>query len=84
MGYDDDWGHMDVGWMIAGGVVWVALLALIVVAVLVAVRAWAPHGPAPAPLRPPHPLDALDERLARGAIDVEEYDRIRERLARGR
>lgn len=84
MGYDDSWSHMDGGWMVAGGLIWIALLVLIVVGILVAVRAWVPRAAPPYPPRSPDPLDALDERLARGAIDVDEYDRVRERLVRGR
>lgn len=84
--WDD--GHMDDGWgvvMLLGMVgVWVALIAVIVLAVVWAVRSttrtpW--MGPAPqqdeaagsvgAPTRGAERI--LGERLARGEIDTEEY-----------
>lgn len=79
--YDDRWGH---GWGWAGwtmmslGMLGGLLLLALLVALLVRATTWgggAPRQDAP-PNRPepvPDPRSLLDERLARGEIDLEEH-----------
>ena len=78
------WDHMN-GWggsmMILWTIVWVALLGLAVWAV----AQWGRGGRTTddRPLSPPQTArDILDERLARGEIDVDEYQRLRDALER--
>jgi putative membrane protein len=85
-GYDMGGG----GWIVPA-LVWLVLLVAIVVVVSRIFPARDDRAAPPAePLEPPvveRPLEILDRRLARGEIDVETYDRVRERLleaARGR
>ena len=85
-GYDMGGG----GW-IAPTLVWLVLLVAIVVVVGRIFPARDDRAAPPAePLAPPvaeRPLEILDRRLASGEIDLETYDRVRERLldaARGR
>ena len=86
MRYGDRWNdHMGSDWLIAGGLFWVVLSALVIVALVLALRVWAVRGgPSSGPSQAARTLDVLDDRLAHGAIDANEYDRIRERLLRGR
>lgn len=76
------WDHMN-GWgwsmMIFWTIVWVALLGLAVWAVAQWGRGGRTAGPGPTS-PPQNPRDILDERLARGEIDVDEYQRLRDAL----
>jgi putative membrane protein len=85
-GYDMGGG----GWIVPT-LVWVLLLVAIVVVVARIFPGRDDRAAPPAePLAPPvveRPLEILDRRLASGEIDLETYDRVRERLletARGR
>lgn len=64
------------------GFIWILVIALVVVAVIWAVRSngqWqGPSGPA----APPDPGRILDERFASGEIDEQEYRRRRDLLSR--
>jgi putative membrane protein len=79
-----DGNDMGAGGWIAMTLVWVLFLGLIVIVLLRIFpgrddRATPPASPVvPAPERP---LDILDRRLASGEIDLEAYDRLRERLS---
>jgi putative membrane protein len=78
----DGYGPGGAGWIVMG-LIWVLLLAVIVVA-LVRIFPGRDDRPAAAPLQvtpPERPLEILDRRLASGEIDLETYDRLRERLA---
>ncbi len=78
------------GWIVLT-LVWVLLLVVIVVAVVRIFparddRSAQTGEPFALPV-PERPLEILDRRLASGEIDLETYDRVRERLveaARGR
>lgn len=85
MGYGG-WGG---GGMLLGGVVWVLLLVLGIMAIVWVVRAatHAPHHGAPYPPRLDRGsagLDILEERYARGEVDREEYLQKRADLKSGR
>ena len=69
-GDGDDWG--------AAAVVMIVLMVLLLAAAVAVLVAWRPwrHGPGQGTT----PLQVLDERLARGEIDVDEYRRRREIL----
>ncbi len=69
-----DWGFM---------VLWTVLAILFVVAVVWAVVSIARREPPSGDSRSPRSgREILDERLASGEIDPDEYDRLRERLER--
>ena len=68
---------MDAGWWVLMSVLWIALIALIVWAV---VRLF-PGRESSA--RAEDASSLLDRRLASGEIDAETYDQLRERLDRG-
>jgi len=79
----DGYGMNGGGWIVMV-LLWVGILAVIVFA-LVRIfpsredRSGAPAVPfVPTPERP---LEILDRRLASGEIDIETYDRLRERIA---
>lgn len=87
--WDGDDGHMDDGWsaaMVVGMAgLWILIAAVVVVALVWAVRsggatrAGGPPAPPPGPRGPTGSAQQiLAERLARGEIDTREY---RERLA---
>jgi putative membrane protein len=85
----DGYGMGGGGWILMT-LVWVLLLAVIVIAV-VRIFPGRDDGPGqrlpPPAATPERPLEILDRRLASGEIDLETYDRLRERLgdaARGR
>jgi putative membrane protein len=78
------WDHMT-GWgwtmMVFWSVVWVGLLGV----VIWAAAQWARGGsPGSSPQQPPQPSktarELLDERLARGEIDLDEYQRLRDAI----
>jgi putative membrane protein len=72
-------GYSGMGWGagLFGGSVMLVVVALAVVGVAALVGGW--RGGAVAPVRP-GPERILDERLARGEIDIEEYIRCRDVL----
>jgi len=73
--------HMDSGggWIAMG--VWMLVLVLIVGVVVWAVMQWARRVPAATGTAPRTTArDVLDERLARGEIDIDEYQRRRAAL----
>ena len=78
------WDHMT-GWgwgiMILWSMIWVGLLVLAAWAIV----SWARRSTTPSASRPdPHrsARDLLDERLARGEIDVDDYERRRAAIDR--
>jgi putative membrane protein len=71
--HDDDMGG---GWWWVMGIGWLVFLAAIVIVVVVLVR----HFQTQASPRRSSAHDVLDERFARGEIDVEEYRRRRDAL----
>lgn len=78
MGYDR-WNMSPGGWILLV-LFWIALITVIVVGIVALIRMWSrpAHAPGPPPHTPgPHPvtpaLQILDERFARGEIDVDEY-----------
>jgi putative membrane protein len=76
-----DWyGGMGWGGRLVGSVMMLAFFALVVVGVIALVRGW-PNGRPGVDRRTPD--QALDDRFARGEIDVEEYTRRRELLRGG-
>ena len=68
---------MDAGWWVLMSVLWVALIALIVWAV---VRLFPGRGSS---AKAEDAKSLLDRRLASGEIDAGTYDQLRERLDRG-
>jgi putative membrane protein len=68
---------MDAGWWVLMSILWIALIALIVWAV---VRLFPGRENAP---RAEDARSLLDRRLASGEIDAGTYDQLRERLDRG-
>ena len=68
---------MDAGWWVLMSVVWVALIALVVWAI---VRLFPGRRE---PEADADPKRTLDRRLASGEIDTSTYDQLRERLDRG-
>jgi putative membrane protein len=68
--------HMGRGWWWVMGIGWLVFLAAIVIVVVVLVR----HFQTQASARRSSAHDVLDERFARGEIDVEEYRRRRDVL----
>jgi putative membrane protein len=68
--------HMSGGWWWVMGIGWLVFLAAIVIVVVVLVR----HFQTGASARRSSAHDVLDERFARGEIDVEEYGRRRDAL----
>ncbi len=84
------WNH-DYGWGMDGGWGWgmfiVLLLGTIAFLLLVAYLVRTPaqgRGGSDRPPTSPTALQVLDERLARGEISVEEYERTRKLLTAGR
>jgi putative membrane protein len=80
----DGWG----GGMGAGGwalmiIFWIALVALIGLAIVRLFPSSSDGGAAHDDPAGKSPERVLDERLARGEIDVETYERLREVLSRG-
>jgi len=77
----DGWDHgMNPAWWVLMSVLWVLLIALVVWA---AVRLFPGRGERGG-WAEDRPDEILDRRLARGEIDPETYDRLREKLsARG-
>ena len=73
-------GHAGGGWVVAMGVVMIVFWGSIVVLLAVGVRAIFDRLPHPAPVRP-SPRDVLEERLARGELDPDEFEQQRELLA---
>ena len=73
---DDCGDHMSGGWWWAMGVGWLVFLALIVVLAVVLMRHYRPAGGGTRSSA----HDTLDERFARGEIDVDEYRRRRDAL----
>ena len=57
-------------WMVLYSVVWFILIAAAITAIVI----WIRNTSAPASA-PPNPRHILDERLARGEIDTDEYQR---------
>jgi putative membrane protein len=76
----DGYGGMGWGGWLVGSVVMLAFCALVVVGVFVLVRGWF-TGRVGFDRRSPGQL--LDDRFARGEIDIEEYTRRRELLRGG-
>jgi len=77
----DGYGPGGAGWIVMS-LIWIVLLAAIVIA-LVRIFPGRDDRTAAAPphVAPPErPLEILDRRLASGEIDLETYDRLRERL----
>jgi putative membrane protein len=68
---------MDAGWWVLMSVVWIALIALIVWAVVSLFSGPDSHA------RRDDARSVLDRRLASGEIDAGTYDQLRERLDRG-
>jgi uncharacterized membrane protein len=77
----DGYGMGGAGWLMMA-TVWVALVVIVVVAVIRIFPRHDDDGPASgaSSVAPERPLAILDRRLANGEIDVETYDRLRERL----
>ena len=80
----DGWG----GGMGAGGwaimiIVWIALIAVIGLAIVRLFPSSRDSGAVHDDRAGKSPERVLDERLARGEIDVETYERLREVLSRG-
>jgi putative membrane protein len=89
--YDHHSDHMWGGWGYGHGFGWLFMLILIValvgVVIFTAVRTGRGHSPSVGGSRPgpqQTALDILDERLARGEIDLEDYEKRREVLAKRR
>jgi putative membrane protein len=82
-GYGNGYGMGTGGWILMI-LFWVLIVGLIVFAVIRIFpgRDTQPSPPAPHVPRPPAetPRDILDRRLAGGEIDLETYDRLREKL----
>jgi putative membrane protein len=73
----DGYGGMGWGGWLVGGVMMLAFFALVVVGVIALARGW-PIGRLGVDRRTAEQV--LDDRFARGEIDVEEYTRRRELL----
>lgn len=71
MGYGNDWSAMPM--MLFGGVFWVVLLALGVVAFMAFVRRPGQNGHLHLGQGRSSALDILEERYARGEVDRDEY-----------
>lgn len=80
-GYDPGWG----GWlmMVFGNILWIALLAILVWAVIRWFERKAsipgPQGPG-VPTSGPSAMEILRQRYARGEIDAATFEQMRERL----
>ncbi|MDE2165594.1 MAG: SHOCT domain-containing protein [Alphaproteobacteria bacterium] len=78
------YGMMAYGWQAMGGMMaifWAVVLAAALMAIILVMRAMANGSHvAPQPHRRAGGLDRLDERLARGEIDREEYQRRKHAL----
>ncbi len=68
-------GHMGGGWWWVMGIGWLVFLAAIVVVAVVVLRHYQTRAPTRGSAH-----DVLDERFARGEIDVEEYRKRRDAL----
>ena len=76
-----DWDDMGLwGWlmMVFGGLLWVVVLVAVVILVL---RYVGDRQAPPAASEEPSARELLDRRLARGEIDVDEYERRRDAMA---
>ncbi len=73
-------------WMIIPAIFWIALLAAIIWGVARLTRGGGASGGQQITQAPPGPTanEILDQRFARGEIDAQTYDAMRERLAGGR
>ncbi len=77
------YGMMAYGWQAMGGMMaifWAVVLAAALMAIILVMRAMANGDHTPQPHRTASNLDRLDERLARGEIDREEYRRRKHAL----
>lgn len=78
-----DWGF---GWPMMGGGLWMILLWLLVLgglgAVVWLVASAVGRGPSNRPTDPELPLEILKRRYARGEIDREEFERIKDEITR--
>jgi putative membrane protein len=75
-----DWDDMGLwGWlmMVFGGLLW---LVVVVAVVVLAVRYVEDRQALPPAAQEPSALELLDRRLARGEIDVDEYERRRDAM----
>jgi putative membrane protein len=77
----DGYGMGGAGWLMMA-TAWVALVVIVVFAVTRIFPRHDGHDPTlgASSVAPERPLAILDRRLASGEIDVETYDRLRERL----
>ncbi len=75
--YGGGWAFWQVALMVVGMIAFWALLIWAVYALVVGSTRWTGQGGG-------GPRHFLDERLARGEIDAEEYRRLRDLLATGR
>jgi putative membrane protein len=78
-GWDTSMGLL--GWTLMV-ILWIALVALIGVAIARLLPTSTRSAPEAEGEGHPSPARLLDERLARGEIDLETYERLREALAR--
>ena len=79
-----DWdGHMGGGWWVVMMIFWLVVLAAVVWGV-VQIANNSGREPTSGERQPPveSPREELDRRLARGEIDVDTYDVLRERIDR--
>lgn len=76
MHHSADWGW---GWWVLMSIGMIAFWALVIYAIVWFVRGGRPPADTetgPAPLAPESPEEILKRRLARGEIDVDEYERL--------
>lgn len=74
----DPYDHMD-GWG-AGWWIWMAIMMVVVWGGIIAVAVWAVSRLTGGRTDRTSPLDIAKERLAKGEISEEEFERIRQRL----
>jgi putative membrane protein len=79
----DHWGH-PMMWGMGGGWLGMILMIVLIAAVVLVLLALAKRlgGDATPPTQREDPLDILKERLAKGEIDVDEYERRKQALER--
>jgi putative membrane protein len=78
-----DWDDMGLwGWLMmgVGGLLWIVVVVAVVV---LAVRYVGDRQAPPPAAQEPSALELLDRRLARGEIDVDDYERRRDAMRAG-